>query len=127
VATSIEAITTAAVSLALQAASLRQQAIGANIANANAAGYAPMQLSFETQLAEAREALRAQGRVTPAMLEMLQPELVPALDAHGRPAPIQVDAQMAEMAANAVHYQALVQGLSRHMSIMATAAADGRR
>jgi flagellar basal-body rod protein FlgB len=40
---------------------------------------------------------------------------------------VQLDAEMSELARNAVEYQALVQGLSRHLGLMALAAADGRR
>ena len=38
-----------------------------------------------------------------------------------------IDAQMAEMARNSLHYQALVQGISRHMALLALAASDGRK
>ncbi|MBE7367197.1 flagellar basal body protein [Ramlibacter pallidus] len=125
--TPLEAVTTATVSLALEAATRRHQALAANIANANTEGYAPMKLSFETQLAEAREALRTHGTVSPAHLQAVRLELEPMLEEDGRVAKPSLDLQVAEMAANAVQYQALAQGLSRHMSIMATAVADGRK
>lgn len=125
--TSMEAVTTATVSLALEAASRRQQAFAANIANANVEGYTPLRLNFEAQLAQARDALRMQGTVRAEDLAAVRMELEPMLDPGGQPAKVQVDLQVAEMAANAVHYQALAQGLSRHMSIMATAVADGRK
>jgi flagellar basal-body rod protein FlgB len=122
-----EALTTATLSLALEAAARRHQAIAANIANANTEGYTPVKLSFEAHLAEARNALRAHGSVDPLSLSGAHMELEPVLDAQGLPAAVRVDAEVAEMAANAVHYQALTQGLSRHLAILATAAGDGRK
>ena len=49
------------------------------------------------------------------------------LDAAGVATRVQLDAEMAELASNSVHFQALLQGLSRHLSILALAAADGRK
>lgn len=123
----LEAITTATLSLALEAASRRQQAFAANIANAATEGYTPVRVAFESQLAEARQALRDKGTVDAFALAgvRLEPEAV--LDAEGQPAKVQLDVEVAEMARNAVQYQALTQGLSRHLSILAAAAADGKK
>ena len=96
----IESVTRSALAMALDAASLRQQAIATNIANANAIGYVPQRVSFEDQLADARRGLAQSGRL---------------------------DAEAADMARNAVHYQALVKGLSRHFAILSMAAGDGRK
>ena len=124
---SLESLTTATVSLALDAASRRQQAIASNLANANVEGYVPRRLSFEAQLADARSSLARTGSVEPRDLEQVRPQLQPALDEQGLPQRVQVDAEMAEMARNAVHYQALAQGLSRHFALLAAAVSDGRR
>ncbi|HZY20750.1 MAG TPA: flagellar basal body protein [Ramlibacter sp.] len=123
----LEAITTAALSLGLEAASRRQQAIAANIAHAGIEGYTPVRLAFESHLAEARQVLRDMGGLDPFALAGVRIELEPVLEADGQPAKVQVDVQMAEMARNAVQYQALTQGLSRHLSILAAAAADGKK
>lgn len=123
----LEALTTATLSMAMNAAVLRQQAIAANIANANTLGYAPVKLAFESYLEEARRAVREKGSVDSFSLAGVRMELQPALDAQGQPAKVQLDTEMAELARNAVQYQALTQGLSRHLSILATAVADGRR
>ena len=53
-----EAITVEMAKLALDAASLRHQAIAHNIANANSPGFAPVRVSFEDQLGAVRAALR---------------------------------------------------------------------
>jgi len=126
-ATNIDAITTAALSAALSAGTARQAAIAANIANANAEGYVPLRLSFDSSLEDARSALREKGFLEPAHLAALRGELQPVLDASGQPAKVRLDEEAVELASNAVHFQALAQALSRHLGILALAAADGRK
>ncbi|MBA2673204.1 flagellar basal body protein [Ramlibacter sp.] len=123
----LEALTTAALGLALDAASLRQRAIAANIANHATEGYVPVTVDFASQMEDARRALETRGTVDTASLSAVRVELQPMLDANGRPAKVQLDAQMADMAENAVQYQALVRALSRHFSILNSAATDGKR
>lgn len=123
----IEAITTATLALALSAASQRHQVIAANMANATTQGYTPLRVAFETHLADARQALRERGSVDAQGLASARIELEPDIDAAGRPLPVQLDTSMMELARNAVHYQALTQGLSRHLAIHAMAVSDGRR
>ena len=48
----IEAVTRSALAMALDAASLRQQVIASNIANANAVAYLPLRVIFEFQFVE---------------------------------------------------------------------------
>ena len=124
---SLEAMTTATLSKALEAASLRQQAIAANVANVNTEGYGPLKLSFEAQLEEASASLRERGSVAPDDLRALHLALEPDLAPDGAPRAIELDAEVAAMARNAVQYQALAQGLSRHFALLAAAAADGRK
>jgi flagellar basal-body rod protein FlgB len=123
----IEAVTRSALALALDAASLRQQAISTNIANANAVGYVPQRVSFEAQLADARRSIEQSGRLDAFALSQVRPRVEPAVDGAGVPVQVQLDVEAAEMARNAVHYQALVKGLSRHFSILSMAAGDGRK
>jgi flagellar basal-body rod protein FlgB len=124
----VEAITTRALTLALDAASLRQQASAANIANAGNDWYSPVRVSFEAQLEEARFALQGQGRLDGTSLEGVRPEIVTApLDPRGRAVPVALDAEVAEMARNAAHYQALVVALSRHLALLAAAVSDGKK
>jgi flagellar basal-body rod protein FlgB len=123
----IEAVTVAALSAALATASQRQAALAANIANAASEGYVPLRLPFEAHLAEARATLREAGRLDLASAASLRAEAEPELDAAGQPAPVQLDVEVADLARNAVQFQALAQGLSRHLGLLALAAADGRR
>jgi flagellar basal-body rod protein FlgB len=123
----IEAVTTASLALALDAASLRQQAIAANIANANTPGYAPLRVSFEAQLDDARRALALDGRLDATALEGVQPSLeTEAADAGLSPG-VLIDVEVAEMAKNSVQYQALLKGLSSHFALLSAAVADGKK
>lgn len=123
----IESVTTAALSAALETAGRRHAAVAANIANAQAEGYVPVRISFEAHLADAQAVLREKGRLDLAAVESLRGEAEPLLDEAGQPAAVQLDAEMTELARNAVQFQALAQGLSRHLALLALAAADGRR
>jgi flagellar basal-body rod protein FlgB len=126
-ASQIEAVTTAALSAALETAARRQAAVAANIANASTDGYVPMRVPFDTHLAQAREMFRDKGALDLAAVESLRVEAEPVLDAAGQPAAVQLDVEMTELARNAVQYQALTQGLARHLGLLALAAADGRK
>lgn len=123
----IEAITTAALSASLDAASRRHAAIATNIANVNAEGYVPVRLSFVAQLAEAGAVLRDKGMLDAAAIENLRRPPEAAAGAGAGADPVRLDAEMADLARNAVHFQALAQGLSRHLAMLALAAADGRK
>jgi len=123
----IESVTRSALGLALDAASLRQQAFAANIANANVGDYQTRRVSFESQLDDARRGLAQNGRLDAASLSQVRPHLELATDASGAAQPVQLDAQAVEMARNAVHYQALVKGLTKHFSILSMAASDGKK
>jgi flagellar basal-body rod protein FlgB len=118
----IEAVTTAALSAALETASRRQSAIAQNIANANSEGYVPLRLSFDAHLADAQATLQEKGRLDPDAVESLRAEAESVTGAA-----VRADDEMADLARNAVHFQALLQGLSRHLGLLAMAAADGRR
>jgi flagellar basal-body rod protein FlgB len=124
---SIEAVTTAALSVALTAASRRHTVVAANIANANTQGYVPLRLTFDTHVAEARLFLEEKGLLDRAAVESLRGATgLPAEPAEGAEK-VQLDTEMTEMARNAVHFQALTQGVARHLSILALAASDGRK
>lgn len=116
----IEAVTTASLSLAMDAATLRHQVIAANIANASSVGYVPQQVSFEAQV---EQALRGDSVGTPALQMRVEPQSAP----NGGPAVVHVDTEVAAMAENNLHYQALVRGLNRHLSILSSAVTEGKR
>lgn len=118
--TGIESVTTAALTAALDAASLRQQVLATNIANAGVPGRAAERVRFEAAWAEARDGASAPGVALAGRTE-------PLLDAQGRPAAVQLDREVAALAENTLHHQALVRGLNRHLGLLATAASEGKR
>lgn len=123
----IEAVTTAALALALDAASMRHQAIATNIANANTPGYAPLTVSFENQLEDARRALNTGGRLDATSLAGVQPGMEHAKGPGGLPAKLMLDVEAANLAQNSVHFQALLKGLNRHYQVLSAATSDGKK
>ena len=119
---STEAVTSAIMRVALDGAALRHQAIAANIANAATPGYQPLKVSFESQLANARERLNG-GEALQTVLADLSPS-VEAAEGERRPA---LDLQVADMAQNVVQYQALLKGWSKRMSILSAAINEWKR
>lgn len=124
-----EAITVASLSLAMDAASMRQEAIAANIANASTPGFHEISVDFEAQLEDARLALQNDGRLDELSLSGVQPRFVQSGDAQalGLPSKVMIDLEVAKLAQNAVQYQALAKGLSKHFEILSTAVSDGRK
>jgi flagellar basal-body rod protein FlgB len=125
--TSIEAVTTSALSAAMDAAMRRQAVIAANIANANTLGFTPLRVSFGDELAEARAAFREVGRLQAGHVPALHGTVDEAVDAFGVPQKVHLDGEMTELAGNAVQFQSLAQAVSRHLVLLALAAADGRK
>jgi flagellar basal-body rod protein FlgB len=123
----VDSVTTAALGLALDAAQLRQQAISANVANHATEGWVPLGVDFEAQMAQARQVLDSGGQLDAASLAGVQPRLAPLTGTDGLPQPARLDEQVAAMASNAVTYQALARGLSRHFAILSAAVSDGKR
>jgi len=124
----LEAITVTALGLALDAASLRQRAAAANIANASTEGYLPVRVSFESQLDEARAALETRGRLDTDALSGVRPALeVVTRDESGLSPKVMLDLEVAGMSSNAAHYQALVKGLSMHYAVLSAAVSDGKK
>ena len=70
----LESATIGAVSVALDAASMRHQALASNIANVSTPGYQPLRVSFEEHLTAARASLRS-GSLDAALLQAAAPRL----------------------------------------------------
>ena len=119
----IESLTVAALTSALDAASLRQQVIAANIANAGRSDYAAQRVSFEATFAD-HAARAGLDRRAPVELRM---RIEPDLADDGSPRPIQLDAEVGALTQNTTHYQALVRGLNRYLAVMASAVSEGKR
>ena len=117
-----DSMTLAALAAALDAASVRQQVHATNIANANVAGYTPLAASFSARM----DALQG-GSMWGANRAQLQVSVTPQLDANGQPQSVRIDDEMARVAQNALHYQALVKGLNQYMSTLGSAVSEGKK
>ena len=123
----IDSNTTALLSLALDAASMRHQAIAHNIANANTPGYKPVGVSFEAHITEVKNTL-AQGRTVPlSSWSHVRPTLEFVADGGISDDKVSLDNEVAKLSENTLHHQALLKVLNRHFSIMHTAITEGKR
>ncbi len=125
--TLIDPNTSALVSLALDAAGMRQQAISHNIANANTPGYKPLSVSFEEQFSDIRNSI-AQGQ-TPSLssLSNYRPVLEFAHNGSEADEAVSLDMEVAKLSENTLHHQALLKALNRHFSILSMAITEGKR
>jgi flagellar basal-body rod protein FlgB len=123
----IEAVTSAALGLALDAAVMRQQAIASNVANVNTAGYVRQTTSFDRELEHLRSALEASSGARPEIFQRVALHLEPVDPASGAPAGVQLDSEMVDMAQNTVQYQTLLKGLMRHYGILSSAVSEGKK
>lgn len=125
----IEAVTLNSLSLALDAAVLRHQVTTYNIANAGVDGFAPMRVKFSQSMEDARRQLNEGRRLDNAHIVAWagEPTTFESAIQGGLPGKVQLDAEVAQMAQNAVHYQALLKGLNKHMAVLASAISEGKR
>lgn len=123
----VENLSTASIGFALDAATLRHQAIAANIANVNTEGYVPQKLSFASQLEQMQVFFDKDRKNEPTSFSGPRLVLSPSLDASGKPTKVELDMEVAAMAQNSVHYQSLIKGLSRHYAILGSAVSDGKK
>ena len=123
----IASSTASILSAALDAASLRQQVIAANIANASRSDYVAQRATFEATFNAIRPASAGSpGHAQDGVVD-LRMRVEPDLTTDGARHPVQLDAEVAALAQNTVHYEALLKGMSRYLSVMASAAGDGKR
>jgi flagellar basal-body rod protein FlgB len=110
-------------SLALDAALLRQQAIAQNIANANTPGYRPLSVRFDELLVQERQQLLQGGKLSLTSLAAYTPQLVQSEEA----APVVLDEQATQLAGNVFHHQVLLRAITKQFALMNLAANDGKR
>jgi flagellar basal-body rod protein FlgB len=120
-------VTTALVIKALDAASLRQQAIAANIANANSVGYVPLRVNYEQQMGFVRQALARGSLATAAEVATLHPFIEQGQPPAAGNAAVMIDMEVVKLSQNTLQYQALLKGLGHRISILSTAINEGRR
>ncbi len=121
-------VTMALVVKALDAATLRHQAIAGNIANANSVDYRPLRVNFEEQLGFARQALaRGTGSLTAADVASVRPVLEQEPAPVAGKAAVMIDMEMVKLAQNTLQYQALLKALGQRKAIIGLAINEGRR
>ena len=111
----------ALLSRALDAAALRQSVHATNIANVDTEGYRRLEVVYSAEI----QRLNAEG---PALdvdqaLEWSKAEPVLVESTESR---VRLDTEMAQMAENAVRYQALLGAIDRTLGTLRYAARDGR-
>jgi flagellar basal-body rod protein FlgB len=111
-------------SLALDAATMRQQAIAQNIANANTPGYQRLGVSFEDHIGQLKQAVRQGQLPSTASLAAFQP-LLHTVGLAGDA--VSLENEMAALSENTQHHQALLKVLNKHMALISTAINEGKR
>ena len=119
----IDPVTLTLASRALDAASQRHAVHANNIANAHAEGFAPGRVNFEAHLAQVRDTLDSGATLSSADVAELpiSVEFLPA------GTPVEVENEVAALARNTLHYQALLKAVDRQLSLVSLAVSDGRR
>src|SRR5213078_171 len=118
----INDVTTALLLKALDAASLRHQAIASNLANANSVNYRPLRVNFEEQLGFAKAALAGSANtLTAADVAGVQPRLEQEPAPKAGAAAVMLDMEMVKLSQNTLQYQALLKGLTHRGSLITTA------
>ncbi len=113
-----------AVTEALNAATMRQQVIANNLANANTPGYKAQHVVFEQRLSAAlQQRTGAQFAVPQQPLSSIRPEVVTDNSTSMRTDGNNVDPEKesADLAINSIRYQALVQSLVDQLHDIKTA------
>ncbi|HYD61580.1 MAG TPA: flagellar basal body rod protein FlgB [Noviherbaspirillum sp.] len=123
----IDSSTTTLLSLALEATTMRHQAIAHNIANASTPGYRPVSVSFEEFMTDAKHALKQGGSVPHSAIANYRPMFdMATIEETGADA-VSLDMEVAKLSQNTLHHQALLKALNRHFSIIGTAISEGKR
>ena len=120
----LEGTTPVLLSLALDAAVLRQQAIAHNIANVNTPNYRPLSVSFEENMVAQRNALERGSKLSLASLSDYQPRLLQAAETGSR---VALDEEVAKLAGNTLHHQVLLRALNKHFGLLGLAISEGKR
>ena len=110
------------VRLALDAAILRHQTIAANMANVNTAGYTPLKVNFEEQLAAASF---DSGKVND--LSGIQPFVEQESAPNGLTPQSAIDMEIVKLNLNTLHYQALLKATNMYFSVANAAVTEGGR
>lgn len=111
-------------SLALDAATMRQQAIARNIANANTPGYARAGVSFEQRLDALRGTIGTGQAPSLSALTSARPRFETVGNSGDA---VALDMEMAALSENTLHHQTLLKLLNKHFALIGSAINEGKR
>lgn len=115
------------VTLALDAASTRQQAIAHNIANASTPGFVPYQTSFEGQLDQLQTKIRNGVKPSQTDLMAFKSRTMPMEVEPGVVPKVALDMEAAKLAETVLQYQAVTRAYNQMSSLLSMAINDGRK
>ena len=113
---------TSLLSLAIDAAGMRQQAIAQNIANVNTPQYRRMGVSFEQRLASVGQMPAARA---PSLTELATYR--PRFVTDSAAGTVSLDQEVAQLAETTVHHQALLKALTKQFALLGMAINEGKR
>lgn len=123
----IESNTTTLLGLALEAATMRQQAIAHNIANVNTPNYTPIDVRFDEKFAELMTQFKDDRPHAAINLDDYRPAFEKADPDSVAAAPVALDREMSKLSENVLHHQALLKMLNKHFTILNMAVTEGKR
>lgn len=109
---------------ALDVSSMRQDAISSNLANINTSDYKASRVVFNNHLAEAKNSVRMihtnEGHITPGdSLAITEEQRDTFVQDNGNN--VDIDFEMAELAANSIYYDSVVSQLNAKYQMMRNA------
>lgn len=125
--TGADKVTKDLIKLALDATSMRHNAIASNLANIHSTDYVPLRVNFEAQLHALQQAVRDNAPLTPEALAAVRPFVEQDGDLPPGSAASMIDREMLKLSQNTVHYQALLKALAKRGAIMSLAVNEGRK
>ena len=123
----VDSSTSALLGLALDATTMRHQAIAHNIANANTPGYKTISVNFEQSLLDAREAMKSGQGASLSGASGFRPAFEIVQESSINDGAVSLDVEIAKLSENTLHQQALLKALNRHLSMLSFAINEGKR
>lgn len=115
------------VTFALDIASVRQQVLAHNIANANTPGFVPYEVHFDRQLAQLRDKLHSGDALKESDIPRFTPQLTLTTLGNGLPSKVALDMEAAKLSENVLHYQAIAKAYSHMSNLLSIAINEGKR
>lgn len=125
--TGADKVTKELVKLALDATSMRHNAIASNLANIHSTDYVPLRVNFESQLHALQQAVRGNMPLTPEALAAVRPFVEQDSDLPAGSAASMIDREMLKLSQNTVHYQALLKAMAKRGAILSLVVNEGRK